>query len=79
MRLTHNQVNRTSKYCPNLDLTGFAFVPSQVSPGIQDIKVDADITVLTDPEEAVVVLSAPVAEEVAEEEAPTEDVEKVTE
>ena len=46
---------------------------------VADIKVDADITVLTDPEEAVVVLSAPVAEEVAEEEAPTEEAEKVTE
>jgi large subunit ribosomal protein L25 len=46
---------------------------------VADIKVDADITVLTDPEEAVVVLSAPVTEEVAEEVAPTEEAEKVTE
>ena len=46
---------------------------------VADIKVDANITVLTDPEEAVVVLSAPVAEEVAEEVAPTEEAEKVTE
>ena len=46
---------------------------------VADIKVDADITVLTDLEEAVVVLSAPVAEEVEEEEAPTEEAEKVTE
>jgi large subunit ribosomal protein L25 len=46
---------------------------------VADIKVDADITVLTDPEEAVVVVSAPVAEEVVEEEAPTEEAETVTE
>mgnify|MGYP003547824679 FL=1 len=46
---------------------------------VADIKVDADISVLTDLEEAVVVLSAPVAEEVAEEVAPTEEAEKVTE
>ena len=46
---------------------------------VADIKVDADISVLTDLEEAVVVLSAPVTEEVAEEVAPTEEAEKVTE
>ncbi|PTQ82011.1 large subunit ribosomal protein L25 [Trichococcus patagoniensis] len=46
---------------------------------VADIKVDADISVLTDLEEAVVVLSAPVAEEVEEAEAPTEEAEKVTE
>lgn len=46
---------------------------------VADIKVDADISVLTDLEEAVVVLSAPVAAEVEEEAAPTEAAAKVTE
>ena len=46
---------------------------------VADIKVDAGISVLTDPEAAVVILAAPAAEIAEEEEAPTEEAEKVTE
>jgi len=46
---------------------------------VADIKVDAGVSVLTDPEAAVVILAAPAAEIAEEEEAPTEEAEKVTE
>ncbi|MDK2780473.1 MAG: large subunit ribosomal protein [Trichococcus sp.] len=46
---------------------------------VADIKVDAGVSVLTDPEAAVVILAAPAAEIAKEEEAPTEEAEKVTE
>ena len=46
---------------------------------VADIKVDAGVSVLTDSEAAVVILAAPAAEIAEEEEAPTEEAEKVTE
>ena len=46
---------------------------------VADIKVDAGVSVLTDPEAAVVILAAPAAEIAEDEEAPTEEAEKVTE
>lgn len=46
---------------------------------VADIKVAAGISVLTDADEAVAVVSAPIAETAAEEATPAEDGEKITE